>query len=108
MSMTEHIELQAFDLYKQAEQIHRKPTASLDTLKDKYIRLYKLLEQICYEQTAEVTLSFSNLFSRLDFVCKEKRMTPADRYAIQTMRRNGRKATTGMPSKPCAGTGEKP
>jgi len=90
--MTEHIELQAFDLYKQVEQIHRKPTASLDTLKDKYIRLYKLLEQICYEQTAEVTLSFSNLFSRLDFVCKEKRMTPADRYAIQTMRRNGRKA----------------
>lgn len=28
------------------------------------------------------------MFSRLDFICKEKKMTPSDRYAIQTMRRN--------------------
>ena len=35
-----------------------------------------------------LTLSFANLFSRLDYICKEKKMTPSDRYAIQTMRRN--------------------
>lgn len=93
--MTERIELQAFDLYRQIERIHRRPAASPENLTDKYIRLYKLLEQACYEQTSEMTLSFSNLFSRLDFVCKEKRMTPADRYAIQTMRRNGKKALNG-------------
>lgn len=95
LSMTDRIELQAFDLYRQAERIHRRPAASPDNLADKYIRLYKLLEQACYELTSETTLSFSNLFSRLDFVCKEKRMTPADRYAIQTMRRNGKKALSG-------------
>ena len=105
--MTERIELQAFDLYRQIERIHRRPAASPENLTDKYIRLYKLLEQACYEQTSEMTLSFSNLFSRLDFVCKEKRMTPADRYAIQTMRRNGKKALNG-PSKPCGGTARKP
>ena len=47
-----------------------------------------MLEQACYELTTGVTLSFANLFSRLDYICKEKKMTPSDRYAIQTMRRN--------------------
>ena len=84
----QHIALQSFDLFNRIEQIHRQPTAAVKNLRAKYILLRKVLEQACYELTTDVTASFSNLFSRLDFVCKEKKMTPSDRYAIQTMRRN--------------------
>ena len=84
----QHIALQSFDLFNRIEQIHRQPTAATKNLRAKYILLRKVLEQACYELTTGVTASFSNLFSRLDFVCKEKKMTPSDRYAIQTMRRN--------------------
>lgn len=82
------IELQSFDLFNRIERIHHQPTAAPDNLQTKYILLHKVLEQACYELTTGVTLSFANLFSRLDYICKEKKMTPSDRYAIQTMRRN--------------------
>lgn len=82
------IELQSFDLFNRIERIHHQPTAAPDNLQAKYILLHKVLEQTCYELTTGVTLSFANLFSRLDYICKEKKMTPSDRYAIQTMRRN--------------------
>lgn len=82
------IELQFFDLFNRIERIHHQPTAAPDNLQAKYILLHKVLEQACYELTTGVTLSFANLFSRLDYICKEKKMTPSDRYAIQTMRRN--------------------
>lgn len=82
------IELQSFDLFNRIERIHHQPTAAPDNLQAKYILLHKVLEQACYELTTGVTLSFANLFSRLDYICKEKKMTSSDRYAIQTMRRN--------------------
>lgn len=82
------IELQSFDLFNRIERIHHQPTAAPDNLQAKYILLHKVLEQACYELTTGVTLSFANLFSRLDYICKEKKMPPSDRYAIQTMRRN--------------------
>lgn len=83
-----HIELQSFDLYNRIEKIHNQPAAAPDNIRAKYILLYKVLEQACYELTTGVTFSFANLFSRLDYICKEKKMTPSDKYAIQTMRRN--------------------
>ena len=82
------IELQSFDLFNRIEEIHRNPIPALENLRAKYILLHKVLEQACYELTNQVTFSFANLFSRLDYICKEKKMTPSDRYAIQTMRRN--------------------
>lgn len=83
-----HIELQSFDLYNRIEQIHHSPKASADNIQAKYILLYKVLQQACYELTADATIAFANLFARLDFICKERKMTPSDKYAIQTMRRN--------------------
>ena len=83
-----HIELQASDPFQRIEQIHRQPQASTENLRAKYVLFYKILEQACYELTAGTTLTFANLFSRLDYIGKEKKMTPSDRYAIQTMRRN--------------------
>lgn len=91
--MAERIELQAVDLFKRIGHIHGKASATDCNLRAKYIAFYKVLEEACYEQTRDSALSFSNLFSRLDYVCKEKGMTPSDRYAIQTMRRNAKAAT---------------
>ena len=86
--MASRIDIQSFDLFAKIEQIHRQPVADVSNIRAKYILLRKVLEQACFQLTAGVTASFANLFSRLDFVCKEKKMTPSDRYAIQTMRRN--------------------
>lgn len=82
-----HIALQAFDLYSRIEQIHQRQGAA-GSLRTKYILLRKVLEEACYELTSQETLAFDNLFARVDYLCKEKRMTPSDKYAIQTMRRH--------------------
>lgn len=83
-----HIELQASDLFQRIEQIHRSPQPASENLRAKYVLFYKVLEQASYELTATATLTFANLFSRLDYIGKEKKMTPSDRYAVQTLRRN--------------------
>lgn len=85
---TERIEIQSYDLYEQVEKIHRHPAATISTIRAKYILLFKVLENACYELTAATTLSFANLFSRLDYICNIHHLTPSDKYAIQTMRRN--------------------
>ncbi len=89
MKMPEHFEIQAFDLYRRITSIHHNPPATPENIPAKYIALYRVLEEACYGQTEGVTLSFANLFARLDYVCRKKHMTPADKYAIQVMRRNG-------------------
>lgn len=83
-----YIELQPYDLYQRIEKIHFQPAVALENIRAKYILLHKVLEQACFELTHGVTFSFANLFSRLDYICKEKRMTPSDKFAIQTLRRN--------------------
>lgn len=82
------MQLQAFDLYRRIEQIHDTPSPAPENLRAKYILLHKVLTQACYQLTADVSFAFANLFSRLDYVCKRARMTPSDRFAIQTLRRN--------------------
>lgn len=87
-----HIGLRSFDLFDRIGRIHRHPPANPENIQSKYVLLYKVLEDAAYELTAHTGLSFSNLFSRLDFIGKAKKMTPSDRYAIQTMRRNCNRA----------------
>lgn len=88
ISSVPSIELQSFDLYRRVEHIHRHPQAAPENIRAKYILLYKVLEQACHELTAQASFAFANLFSRLDYVCRQRRMNPSDKYAIQTMRRN--------------------
>ncbi len=90
-----HITPQAFDLFNDIEQIHTSPMAQPKNLVSKYTALYKLLQDICLEQTGRVTYSFANLFSRLDYLCKLHKLPQPERYDIQTMRRNGKKAMDG-------------
>lgn len=85
--------LTALDLYRCIEQINDTPAPAPGNLRAKYVLLHKVLAQACLERTAGVTFAFANLFSRLDYVCKQARMTPADRFAVQTLRRNGHAAS---------------
>lgn len=59
------------------------------TIQEKYIRLYALLNRICKQQTQECTTDFSNLFSRLHYLCKQKNFSSK---AIEIFRIHGRKA----------------
>lgn len=51
----EHIDIQSFDFFQRIEKIHTQPAASQDNLRAKYILLYKVLQQACYELTTGVT-----------------------------------------------------
>lgn len=84
-----HIELQAFNLYQRIQIIHSQPPVTPDNIKYKYPLFYTLLEEICDELISNVSFSFSNFFSRLNYICKAFRLSPSDTYAIQCMRRNG-------------------
>ncbi|MDD7448720.1 MAG: AAA domain-containing protein [Phocaeicola sp.] len=89
-----HIHLQGFDFFTRIEQIHRATYAPhTENLRKKYILLKKLLEEVAYEYTRDTTFTFANLFSRIDYICKQYKIVPSDRFAIQTMRRNCHKAT---------------
>ena len=87
-NLTNHIELQSFDLYNRIEQIHRQPTAAPENIRAKYILLYKVLEQACYELTAGLRSLSQICFHASTISVKRNGWTPSDKYAIQTMRRN--------------------
>ena len=93
-----HIHLQAFYLYAEIENIHRNPPAQTKNLPAKYVLLYKLLQDICLEQTRHITYSFANLFSRVDYLCKAFGLSQQDKYEIQTMRRNAKRTMDGEPA----------
>lgn len=57
------------------------------TLREKYIRLYALLDRLCKQLTADSAADFSNLFSRLHYLC-EQREIPSK--AIEVFRIHGK------------------
>ena len=59
------------------------------TLREKYIRLYALLDRLCKQLTADSAADFSNLFSRLHYLC-EQREIPSK--AIEVFRIHGKQA----------------
>lgn len=56
------------------------------TLKDKYTRLRLLLERVCRHMTVGGNLQFSNLFSRLNYVCQQTGLDARTTYRINTFR----------------------
>lgn len=57
-----------------------------NTLKDKYSRLRLLLERVCKNMTAGENVQFSNLFSRLNYVCQQTGLGARATYRINTFR----------------------
>lgn len=62
------------------------------TMKEKYVRLYDLLDRMCKELTADFGSDFSNLFSRLYALCNQ---TGFRRNAIEHFRINARRIQRG-------------
>ena len=58
------------------------------TLKERYTRLYDLLDRMCKQLTEEFDTDFSNLFSRLYALCKH---TNFHRNAIENFRQHARR-----------------
>ncbi len=59
------------------------------SVRQKYIRLYALLDRACRLYADESTAGFSNLFSRLHYFCKQKGIPPK---AIEIFRIHGKQA----------------
>jgi hypothetical protein len=57
-----------------------------NTLKDKYSRLRFLLERVCRNMSAGENMQFSNLFSRLNYVCQQTGLDARTTYRINTFR----------------------
>ena len=59
------------------------------SIQQKYIRLYTLLDRVCKLLTNEGTADFSNLFSRLHYLCEQKNIPSK---AIEIFRIHGKHA----------------
>jgi superfamily I DNA and/or RNA helicase len=60
-------------------------------IKDKYPKLRSLLERACKDLTADENIQFSNLFSRLNYVCDKTKLDKRKTYQINSLRINANK-----------------
>lgn len=72
------------EFFDQLSELHYQST----TIKDKYPKLRSLLERVCKDMTAGDPIQFSNLFSRLNYVCKKTKLPSRRTYQINTFRVN--------------------
>lgn len=76
------------DFFIELTEYHSEQT----NLKSKYSKLRSLLDRVCKEFTSAETIQFSNLFSRLSYVCKKKELGRQETYHLNTFRINANKA----------------
>lgn len=72
------------EFFDQLSELHQQP----NSISDKYPKLRSLLERVCKDMTAGDTIQFSNLFSRLNYVCKKTKLPPRRTYQVNTFRVN--------------------
>jgi DNA polymerase III delta prime subunit len=72
------------DFFSDLSDIHNNPL----TYKDKYPRLRSLLERLCKNLTSEEFIQFSNLFSRLNFICSKTKLDKIKTSQIHSFRIN--------------------
>lgn len=60
-------------------------------IKDRYPRLRSLLERSCKDLTTDENIQFSNLFSRLNYVCDKTKLDKRKTYQINSLRINANK-----------------
>lgn len=60
-------------------------------IKDKYPKMRSLLERVCKNLTANENIQFSNLFSRLNYVCEKTNLDRSKTFQINTLRINANK-----------------
>lgn len=62
-----------------------------NSITEKYPKLRSLLDRICKDLTANESIQFSNLFSRLNYVCEKFNFNDYHKYWINTFRINANK-----------------
>lgn len=62
-----------------------------NSIADKYPKLRSLLERVCKDLTTNESIQFSNLFSRLNYVCEKFNFNGYHKYCINTFRINANK-----------------
>jgi len=62
-----------------------------NNITDKYPKLRSLLERVCKDLTANESIQFSNLFSRLNYVCEKFNFNGYHKYWINSFRINANK-----------------
>ena len=60
------------DIYDALRQLYFRD----ERMSDRYVQLYDLLQRICAEQSEGLSIGFTNLFSRLFSVCKNRGVDP--------------------------------
>jgi len=68
-------------------EIHNEQNSTTD----KYPKLRSLLERVCKDLTTNESIQFSNLFSRLNYVCEKFKFNGYYKYWINTFRINANK-----------------
>ena len=58
------------------------------SLVDKYPKMRSLLERVCKDLTKSESIQFSNLFSRLNYVCEKTKLDRRKTFQINTLRIN--------------------
>jgi hypothetical protein len=59
-----------------------------NSITDKYPKLRSLLERVCKDITKDESIQFSNLFSRLNYVCEKTKLDRRKTFQINTLRIN--------------------
>lgn len=59
-----------------------------NSITDKYPKLRSLLERVCKDLTTNESIQFSNLFSRLNYVCEKTKLDRRKTFQINTLRIN--------------------
>jgi hypothetical protein len=59
-----------------------------NSITDKFPKLRSLLERVCKDITKDESIQFSNLFSRLNYVCDKSNLDRRKRYQLNTLRIN--------------------
>ena len=65
--------------------------SELNSTTDKYPKMRSLLERICKNLTSKERIQFSNLFSRLSYVCDKTKLDKTSTFQINTLRINANK-----------------
>lgn len=79
------------EYFEELEKVH----CDIKDIKSRYIKMRTLLEKVCKDQSEGTGLQFTNLFSRLNYVCKIKELSKSKTYQINTFRIHANKVIHG-------------
>lgn len=72
------------EFFDDLTEIHNEQNSTTD----KYPKLRSLLERVCKDLTTNESIQFSNLFSRLNYVCEKTNLDRRKTFQINTLRIN--------------------